>query len=160
MRYLFLFIVICFLSSIQPLSAQKLKVMSYNIYHAEKAFDKGNSSLVPIAELIRKHKPDFVALQEVDSMTSRSGLVQKAHTADLIAELSRLTGMYGYFGKAIDYEGGGYGLGILTRSPASPKIIRLPLPEGGEKRIVFYLKHTVSEWERTGICFSAFISPV
>jgi endonuclease/exonuclease/phosphatase family metal-dependent hydrolase len=36
---------------------------------------------------------------------------------DQLAELARLTGMHGVFGKARDYDGGEYGQAILSRQP-------------------------------------------
>lgn len=56
-------------------------------------------------------QPDLVALQEVDQKTGRSSGIDQA------AELGHLTGMHWVFGKAMDYQGGGYGLAVLSRFP-------------------------------------------
>jgi len=56
-------------------------------------------------------RPFLVGLQEVDNLTSR-------HPGDdQMAILSRITGMNFAFGKMRDFEGGGYGIGILSRFP-------------------------------------------
>ena len=36
---------------------------------------------------------------------------------DQLAELEQLTGMYGAFGKAMDFQGGAYGVAVLSRLP-------------------------------------------
>jgi hypothetical protein len=64
-----------------------------------------------------------VALQEVDSMTNRSAALNNGIQQDLVQELARMTGMHGYFGKAIDFSDGGYGEGILSRYPVEKQAI-------------------------------------
>lgn len=123
-------------------SAQELKVMTFNIYHGEIEGTPGKSNLLQVADLIKKHQPDFVALQEADSMTNRSASLNNGIRQNLVQALAGLTGMYGYFGKAIDYEGGGYGIGILSRWPKISEKINLPDPEGGEKRALLLVEHT------------------
>ena len=86
-----------------------VRIMTYNIRHGAGMDDKVD--LGRIAAVIRAQKPDLVALQEVDSKTRRTGGV------DQTVELARLCGMTGYFGKAMDYSGGGYGNAILSRHP-------------------------------------------
>jgi endonuclease/exonuclease/phosphatase family metal-dependent hydrolase len=86
-----------------------LRVMSYNIHICQgmdKKFDPQR-----IADVIKREDVDVVALQEVDNKARRSGKV------DQLAELARLTGMHGVFGKARDYDGGEYGQAILSRQP-------------------------------------------
>jgi endonuclease/exonuclease/phosphatase family metal-dependent hydrolase len=67
-----------------------VRVMSYNIHHAE-GMD-GKIDLNRIAKLIVENKVDLVALQEVDRGTERT------HRIDMPAEFSRLTGMSNAFG--------------------------------------------------------------
>jgi endonuclease/exonuclease/phosphatase family metal-dependent hydrolase len=86
-----------------------LRVMCYNIHICQgmdKKFDPQR-----IANVIKREDVDVVALQEVDNKARRSGKV------DQLAELARLTGMHGVFGKARDYDGGEYGQAILSRQP-------------------------------------------
>jgi endonuclease/exonuclease/phosphatase family metal-dependent hydrolase len=90
-------------------SPVRIAVLTYNIYHGEDA--NGGSNLDAVAGIINSLQPDLVALQEVDNKTGR------AKGLDLTSELSRRTGMQGVFGKAMDYDGGGYGEAVLSRHP-------------------------------------------
>jgi len=90
-------------------SPVRVAVLTYNIYHGEDA--NGGSNLDAVAGIINSLEPDLIALQEVDNNTGR------AKGLDLTAELSRRTGMKGIFGKAMDYDGGGYGEAVLSRHP-------------------------------------------
>src|SRR5690606_40296823 len=73
-------------------------------------------------------------LQEVDVNTIRSG-----KGINQAAELARLTGMNYFFVKGIDYQGGDYGVGILSKFPIlETDSLRLPMKEGagGEPRVL------------------------
>lgn len=110
------------------LPAQSLKVLTYNIHHGQNT--KGEIDLQGIANVILATNPDLVALQEVDSMTERS------KGSDQLQELASLTGMYTYFAKAMDYDGGAYGTAILSRLPISAsERITLPGSTGKEPRV-------------------------
>lgn len=122
--------------------AQELKVMTYNIYHGEHFYTRGTSNLDEIAEIINEYKPDFVALQEVDSMTNRTASVNKNIPQDLVQVLGEKTNMYGFFGKAMDYSNGGYGEGILSRFPVKAVNYNLPFPKGGEERALLLVEHS------------------
>ncbi len=122
--------------------AQEIKVMTYNIYHGEQHYDRGKSNLKQVAEVINKYKPDFVALQEVDSMTNRTAAFNDGIRINLVQELAKATEMYGFFGKAIDYSEGGYGEGILSRFPVKAVNYNLPIPKGGEVRALLMIEHT------------------
>lgn len=92
-----------------PRDPRTLRVMCYNIHICQgmdKKFDPQR-----IADVIKREDVDVVALQEVDNKARRSGQV------DQLAELARLTGMHGLFGKARDFDGGEYGQAILSRQP-------------------------------------------
>jgi endonuclease/exonuclease/phosphatase family metal-dependent hydrolase len=83
-----------------------LRVMTYNIKHGEL------SSLDSIANVIKGQAPDLVALQEVDSLTNRSGKVDQAK------RLGELTGMgYTFVPALLSFDGGQYGLALLSRYP-------------------------------------------
>ena len=102
-----------------------LRVLAYNIHHG--AGNDEKLDLLRIARLIRSLAPDVVALQEVDERTERTGGVDQA------AELGRLTGMAWAFGPFMDYQGGRYGMAVLSALPfASSTNHRLP--EGSEPR--------------------------
>lgn len=106
----------------------QLRVMTYNIHHGE-GMD-GELDLERIAAVIRRAEPDLVALQEVDRGTARTGGVDQA------AELARMTGMQYVYGPAMPYDGGEYGLAILSRpSVLESTVHRLPHSEGHEPRI-------------------------
>jgi endonuclease/exonuclease/phosphatase family metal-dependent hydrolase len=86
-----------------------LRVMSYNI-HVGIGVDK-RLDLRRVAEVIRRERPDLVGLQEIDRGTQRTGRV------DQIAELARLTGMHYAFAPNLNFQGGWYGVAILSRFP-------------------------------------------
>lgn len=89
-----------------------IKVLTYNIHHANPPSRKDLIDLDAIAAVINQQRPDFVALQEVDVHTGRSG--RDVHQAEALA--SR-TGMHAYFAKGIPYDGGEYGVAVLSRYP-------------------------------------------
>jgi endonuclease/exonuclease/phosphatase family metal-dependent hydrolase len=110
---------------------QPIRVMVYNI-HAGKD-GNGVHNLSRVAELVGVLRADVVLLQEVDRRTQRSG------GEDQLATLSLATGMHGVMGKTLDYQGGEYGIAILSRWPiVRDTLIRLPVtPEqvrGGGSR--------------------------
>jgi len=86
-----------------------LRVLSYNIHHGE-GMD-GRVDLPRLADIMKTSNADLIALQEVDRGTAR------ARGVDQLTELARLTRMHGVFGKAINYQGGDYGVGVLSRWP-------------------------------------------
>lgn len=111
-----------------------LRVLNYNIHHANPPGEATKIDIQAIANEINAVNPHIVALQEVDVFTGRSG--KELHQAE---ELGKLTGMNAYFFKSIDYDGGEYGLAILSKLPVtSTELIRLPTAEGtrGEPRIL------------------------
>lgn len=87
--------------------ADTLRVMSFNILHG--ATTKNDFNLDTIAGVINKYKPDLVALQEVDFKTNR------AKKYDLPTELGIRTGMASLFARAMYYDGGEYGEGVLSK---------------------------------------------
>lgn len=114
-------------SSGRQASRVTLRVLTYNIHHGEGT--DGKLDLARIARVIADHKPDLVALQEVDRKTRRTGNI------DQPAELAKLTGMHAGFGKGIDYDGGEYGNAVLSRFPIlSTNVHPLPVKEGEERR--------------------------
>lgn len=121
----------------------RFTVLSYNIYHGELPYEAGKPNIDSVAALINKFNPDFVACQEVDSATGRSARIYGEKT-DYIRELAARTGMIGYFGKAMDYDSGGYGVGLLSRRPLQPEVAILPSPSGGEPRALIYASAKLS----------------
>lgn len=111
-----------------------IKIMSYNIHHANPPSRVGFIDLEAIANVINKEKPDLIAVQEVDVHTKRSGKdISEA------GALASKTGMQFYFARAINYDGGEYGVLILSRFPLnSGHTYPLPTAEGtnGEPRVL------------------------
>ncbi|MEF9923723.1 MAG: endonuclease/exonuclease/phosphatase family protein [Muribaculaceae bacterium] len=92
--------------------ADELIVMSYNIKHCAPYYGTSETTVAnvnSIATIIKSKKPDVVFLQEVDKCTTRSLGIDQAKK---IAELSGYP--YYYFYKSMDYQGGEYGLAILS----------------------------------------------
>jgi endonuclease/exonuclease/phosphatase family metal-dependent hydrolase len=90
-------------------SRLNLRVMTYNI-HVGVGMDK-KLDLQRIADVINLEHPDLVGLQEVDRG------VKRTEGIDEIAELARLTRMQFAFAHNLDYQGGQYGVAILSRFP-------------------------------------------
>ena len=103
-----------------------LRVVSYNIKHG-----RGNDNIVDLertAAVLRRLRPDIVGLQEVDDRATRSGGVRQAE------RLGQLLEMHPAFGRFMDFQGGAYGMAILSRFP----IVRdtaVKLPAGNEPRV-------------------------
>jgi len=83
--------------------------MTYNI-HVGIGMDK-KTDLKRIAEVINQEHPDLVGLQEVDRGVERTKRV------DEIAEIAKLTRMEYAFAYNLQYQGGQYGVAILSRFP-------------------------------------------
>jgi len=108
-------------------SSKIVKVLSFNILHG--ATTKGDFDLDRIAKVIIDADPDFVALQEVDYKTNR------AKKYDLVTELGWRTKMAPLFARAMPYDGGEYGEGILSKHTfLSSRNIALPYIPGDEPR--------------------------
>ncbi|HUF29522.1 MAG TPA: endonuclease/exonuclease/phosphatase family protein [Gemmatimonadaceae bacterium] len=93
--------------------------MVYNIHAGKDA--RGVHNLQRVAEAVRSADADLVLLQEVDRLTTRSG------GEDQIALLAALTGMHSAFGNTLDYQGGQYGIALLSRWPIVRDTL-FPLP--------------------------------
>ena len=120
-KYFFLLLTLLCLT----VSAQTQTFMSYNIRNCI-GMDRVQD-LDRVAEVINGAGPDIVAIQEVDSVTGRSG------GRDILSNLGALCGMHPTFAAAIDYDGGRYGIGILSKElPIS--VQRYPLPGREETR--------------------------
>lgn len=104
-----------------------LRVMTYNIHHAE-GMDK-EINIDRIAAVIQAAKPDIVCLQEVDRNLPRT-----AH-ADMPALFAKKLDMTVVFEPNYQFDGGEYGNATLSRFPiVSHENMRLPGPPGAEPR--------------------------
>ena len=120
-----LFCCVSFMESVQAQKAIKsdITVMTYNVHHCNPPSAGDKIDVEAIAKVILAAKPDLVALQEIDVNTDRSGKgINQAR------RLGELTGMKYYFSKAIDHQGGDYGVAVLSRFPIIDSInYRLPI---------------------------------
>lgn len=96
-----------------------IRLMSYNVRNC-----LGMDSVLDyqrVADIISAVSPDAVAVQELDSMTSRYP------GADVLNILAEKTGMYAVYSPSISYRGGKYGHGMLSKQkPLSYRTVPLP----------------------------------
>jgi endonuclease/exonuclease/phosphatase family metal-dependent hydrolase len=101
-------------------SPREFRVLVYNVHAGKDA--AGADNLERVADLVRETGADVALLQEVDRATRRSGLVDQPDV------LARRTGFAVAFGKTLDYDGGEYGIAILSRwAIARQALVRLPV---------------------------------
>ncbi len=119
-------------------SSRTVRVLTYNVHHGE-GMD-GLFNLDRLAQIISSSDPDLVAVQEVDDQTARD------HGVNQITELGRLTKMHAEFGKAMDYEGGAYGIAVLSRWPfLGVQQTALPSPPDREPRTALTVRVKLGE---------------
>lgn len=125
---------------------REFTIMSYNLRFGELA------TMDELAAEIKAQRPDFVALQEVDVNSLRT-MAPHNNGINFVNELAQRTGMFGYFGKALNFSNGGYyGVAILSRYPAEKiETIKLPNPKNVEPRVM--LKGTFLLENDMPICF-------
>lgn len=111
MRYYILFIVLLFSANTFAQKTDTLTIVCYNIHHGNPPAKPDVIDLDAIANVIAAQKPDLVALQEVDVNIKRSGNINQAEY------LAKKLNMYFYFAKAIDHDGGDYGVAVLSKFP-------------------------------------------
>ncbi|MEM7201078.1 MAG: aminopeptidase P N-terminal domain-containing protein [Planctomycetota bacterium] len=105
--------------------AGAIRVMAYNVRHGRGVDDRVD--LERIAAVIDAAAPDVVALQEIDCETGRTDHVDQAR------RLGALTGMHAIFGEFMNYDGGRYGMALLSRHPVE-EVRNHRLPAGAEPR--------------------------
>lgn len=111
-------LVVFFTICVSSVFAKKtLRVMTYNI-HVGVGMDK-KLDLQRIADVINRERPDLVGLQEVDRG------VKRTEGKDEIAELAAMTRMEYAFAPNLDYQGGKYGVAILSRFPIKNTVHRM-----------------------------------
>ncbi len=147
MKYsLFCLVLLAFLScsserqTLNSKGSVQIKVMSYNIHIGIPPTKPGVTDLDAIVRTIKAQNADVIALQEVDVNTNRTG---KVNEAALIAEKLK---MNFFFAKAIDHDGGDYGVAILSKFPLSEtRVHRLTTIDGtkGEPRVMATAKVTL-----------------
>ena len=110
-RILFSLLLPVAISTAIPCQAQvdkaKLRMASYNIQHGVGMDQKLDYKR--IADVLENINPDVVAVQEVDSMTGRTGNTYS------LGEIANHMRYYASYAPAISFDGGKYGIGILSR---------------------------------------------
>ena len=122
------YLLLCMLAMATSAHSQDyLKLMSYNIRNT-KGMDNVRN-VQRIANVINNEAPDVVAVQELDSMTTRSNQTY------VLAEVAERTQMHASYTPAISFQGGKYGIGILSKEKPLD-IQTFPLPGREEKRML------------------------
>jgi endonuclease/exonuclease/phosphatase family metal-dependent hydrolase len=107
-----------------------LRVMTWNINGAvgrNPRFD-----LARVVDYVQGHRPDIVALQEIDSRRARAAGV--AHPFDVLRDA---LGTYGAHAHAISTADGDYGQALISRWPlASTSVHDLSFPEREPRRAI------------------------
>ena len=116
-----------------------IRVMTLNLHAGHDA------SLEQIGLFIKQYQPDFVALQEVDKNTHRANC-RHQNGRDFVTELAYYSGMQGLFGPTIEFSGGHYGIGLLTRHQFVD-VYNIKLP------------HPNARMEQRGLLEGAFVLP-
>lgn len=86
-----------------------MRIATYNIAAGQFC----NKQLELLKDQIRAYQIDIIGVQEVDHLTGRSGGV------DQIQALKGEEDDFAKFDKAIDFDGGGYGLGMVCKLPVA-----------------------------------------
>ena len=123
-------------SSERKNETQTFKIASYNVRNA-----KGMDNITDfdrISKVINDMDADAVAIQELDSATVRS------NNLVVLDELAKRTNMHASFIGSINYKGGKYGNGILTKEkPLSQKGYKLPGKEEIRSLLIVELENFV-----------------
>jgi endonuclease/exonuclease/phosphatase family metal-dependent hydrolase len=104
----------------QAPEAHHLRVLVYNIHAGKDA--RLHDNIARVAAVVKSTNADIVLLQEVDRDTRRSG------GQDQPAMLAEATGLHVAFGRTLDYDGGQYGIAMLSRWPIDhDTLIHMPI---------------------------------
>lgn len=113
-----------------------IKILSYNVRNCKGIDDVTNYQRV--ADVIKRSNADFIALQELDSAT------QRLNKAVVLNELAMRTGMFPTYRGSISYQGGKYGIGILSREkPLKTEAIALPGREEPRSLLIVEMRNYV-----------------
>jgi endonuclease/exonuclease/phosphatase family metal-dependent hydrolase len=105
--------------------ATTLRIAAYNVKHG-----LGMDSVIDlerVAEVLRPLDADVITLQEIDRGAERTSGVDQAR------RLGELLGMSVHFGAFMPYQGGEYGMAVLSRLPVLG-VSNVRLPDGEEPR--------------------------
>ena len=110
----------------QTLEQRYLRIVSYNMRRGLGTDNR--TDLRRTTALLANCRPDIVGLQEVDRNVRRSDQTDQPQT------LATALDMHVEFGSFMEYDGGQYGLAILSRFPVE-HTERFRLPAGNEPRV-------------------------
>ena len=128
--------------TITPKENNTIRIMSYNVHNGIGIDNK--TDYKRIADVINRVAPDIVAVQELDSAAQRS------NGAYILKEIAKQALMHYTYGPAIDFQGGKYGIGILSKEkPLSYHTV--PLPGREEARALL-----MAEFENYIFCCTHF----
>lgn len=105
-----------------------IRLVSYNVG----AFNKYTYSIDMIAKMMKELDADVVGLNEVDSVTTRTG---REYQAKKLAE--KMGNWHYFYGRAMPYQGGAYGNAIVLSGDykkTGEKLLALPKGMGSEPR--------------------------
>ncbi|KAA1144481.1 endonuclease [Citrobacter portucalensis] len=119
--------------------APQLVVATYNIGKNEAS--KNVSDFTALNTAIKNLKADIIAVPEVDNKTGRSKNIDQLKT---IADANH---MYYAFGKSLDFDGGEYGLGVLSKYKIThSQVIKLPSGDA-EQRVLLLAQISLPGFE-------------
>lgn len=105
-----------------------LKIATYNIGKNEASDDV--KDFKQLSQAIKNIDADVISVTEIDNNTARSGKINQLET------IAKSNGLYFHFGKALDFDGGEYGVGVLSKYPIDKaQVINLPSGQA-EQRVV------------------------
>ncbi len=129
-------------SSLPPREDNSLRILCYNVRNA-RGMDEV-TDYQRIADIMNRVNADVIAVQELDSGAQRS------QGAYVLQELASRIRMFPTYGPAIDFQGGKYGVGILSKEkPLHSRTI--PLPGREEQRVLL-----IAEFADYVVCCSHF----
>lgn len=111
-----------------------MRLMNYNIHSGKDS--AGQMNLEAMAQAIVDYAPDFAFVEEVAVNVSTAGPV------DASAFLQRHTGMACHFARTIDWQGGQYGIALLSRHPVTDLRVH-PVPDLEESQRDGWFEHRV-----------------
>lgn len=120
------------------MSAETLKIATFNIHHAE-----GRDKVVDLtrtADFIRWLGADLIALQELDVGARRS------RTEDQPAKLAELLEMHVYFARTVKFDKGAYGIALASTDEFRGAIEQLPRTGTEEPRVAI-----IASWQGIGV---------
>ena len=115
----------------------EFRLITYNIFGAR--LTNGRE----LARSLKKYKPDFIGLQEVDRNTRRSKF------RDVVQEMAQELGYnYYYFQKAMDFDKGEFGIAFVSKYDVKNIYVHELPSAGNEKRQVLAAQINSSKYKK------------